>query len=128
MLRTALERLGDRGRRPCAPGAVLILLLLGLALADGLICGRAALGRTASWSFPIDDAYIYSNYVLSAGQGHLLQYNPGEPSGGVTSPGWFVLLWAGLPLTAPAGAGLTGLAPQVVRAADPALGALAGRL
>ena len=66
--------------------------------------------------------------MLSAGQGHWLQYNPGEPSGGIASPGWFLLLYAVLPLTAPLGAGLGHLAPQVVQAADPALAALAGRL
>src|SRR5262249_38828837 len=76
-------------------------LLLTLALGAGVICARAALGRTGSWSFPIDDAYIYGNYVLNAAQGRLLQYNPGEPSGGVTGPGWFLLLWAAYALTAP---------------------------
>ena len=59
--------------------------------------------RTGSWSFPLDDAYIYSNYALNAAHGYFLQYNPGEPSGGVTSTGWFLLLWALYSLTAPLG-------------------------
>ena len=104
------------------------LLLLGLAGAAGLICARAALGRTASWSFPIDDAYIYSNYVLAATQGQWLQYNPGEPSGGVTGPAWLLLLAAIYPLTAPLADLARTLAPQLVQTGDPALAATAGRL
>lgn len=104
------------------------LLLLGLAGAAGLICARAALGRTGSWSFPIDDAYIYSNYARAATQGQWLQYNPGEPSGGVTGAGWFLLLAAIDPLTAPLADLARGLAPQIVQTGDPALAAVAGRL
>jgi hypothetical protein len=104
------------------------LLLLGLAGAAGLICARAALGRTGSWSFPIDDAYIYSNYALAATQGQWLQYNPGEPSGGVTGPGWLLLLATAYPLTAPFADPARGLAPQLVQTGDPALAAVAGRL
>ena len=111
-----------------ARAGLLAVLVLGLAGAAGLICARAALGRTGSWSFPIDDAYIYSNYALAATRGQWLQYNPGEPSGGVTGPGWLLLLAAAYPLTAPFG-GLAGtLAPQMVQAGDPALAAVAGRL
>jgi hypothetical protein len=104
------------------------LLLLGLAGAAGLICARAALGRTGSWSFPIDDAYIYSNYARAAAQGQWLQYNPGEPSGGVTGPAWFLLLTLLYPLTAPVGDLARALAPQIVQTGDPALAAGAGRL
>src|SRR5438094_5107100 len=93
-------------------GPWLLLALVVLAGAEGLICGRAALGRTGSWSFPLDDAYIYSNYALNAAHGYFLQYNPGEPSGGVTSAGWFLLLWALYSLTAPLGQAASGLAPQ----------------
>jgi hypothetical protein len=104
------------------------LLLLGLAGAAGLICARAALGRTGSWSFPIDDAYIYSNYARAAAQGQWLQYNPGEPSGGVTGPAWFLLLTLLYPLSAPFGDLARALAPQIVQTGDPALAAVAGRL
>jgi hypothetical protein len=102
--------------------------LLALAGAAGLICARAALGRTGSWSFPIDDAYIYSNYALAATHGQWLQYNPGEPSGGVTGAAWLLLLTALTPLTAPLSDLARGLAPQIVQTGDPALAATAGRL
>lgn len=103
-------------------------MLLGLVAGTGVICARAALGRTGSWSFPIDDAYIYSNYARAATAGHWLQYNPGEPSGGVTGPAWLLLLTAVLPLTAPVADLARNLAPQIVQTADPALAATAGRL
>ncbi|HUS13825.1 MAG TPA: hypothetical protein VM536_02300, partial [Chloroflexia bacterium] len=98
------------------------------ALLDGLVCARAALGRTQSWSFPIDDAYIYANYARAAGAGQWFQYNPGEPSGGVTGLGWLLLLWAAHPLTALLGPVSAAFAPASVRDTDPALALEGGRL
>jgi len=99
-----------------------------LALLDGVLCARAGLGRTGSWSFPIDDAYIYSNYVLAAEAGHPFEYNPGERSGGVTGVGWMLLLWAAHPLTGVLGDAPATLAPAGVRAVDLHLAVEAGRL
>ncbi len=116
------------GRR--ATGLLLSAALL-LALLDGLICARAALGRTGSWAFPIDDAYIYTNYARALVAGHPFAYNypttPDELSGGVTGMGWMLLVAGAYPLTAVAGAAPAGLAPQVVQAQDPALALEAGR-
>src|SRR5947207_12451548 len=98
---------------------VLAASALLLALLDGLLCARASLGRTGSWSFPIDDAYIYSNYVRAGEAGQPFAYNyataPDERSGGVTSAGWLLLLWAAHPLTALLGPAPAGLAPATVR-------------
>jgi hypothetical protein len=53
-------------------------------------------------AFPIDDAYIYSNYVLNASGGDFFTYNLGETSGGMTSLGWYIICtlvyWILLPL------------------------------
>nr|MDQ2807928.1 hypothetical protein [Chloroflexota bacterium] len=111
-----------RGRRS---GLIVALLLAAL---DGLLCARAAEGRTGSWSFPIDDAYIYANYVRALEAGQPFQYNPGEASGGVTGPAWMFLLAAVHPLTALLGPAPAALAPRSVQAADPALALTAGRL
>jgi hypothetical protein len=129
-MRRVFEPWDDKAGRRSLPGgrAAFGALLLALALGAGVVCARAALGRTGSWSFPIDDAYIYGNYVLSAGEGRLLQYNPGEHSGGVTGPGWFVLLWGGYRLTAPLAGEAAAWAPAAVQTGDPALAAVAGRL
>ena len=99
-----------------------------IALLDGLLCARAGLGRTGSWSFPIDDAYIYANYVRGAESSGLFQYNPGERSGGVTGAGWMLLLLAAHPLTGLLGDAPAGLAPTAAQAALPATALAAGRL
>jgi len=104
------------------------LAALLIALLDGLLCARASFGRTGSWSFPIDDAYIYANYTRALLAGHPFQYNPGEVSGGVTGAGWMLLLATAEPLTHALGDLPAGLAPAAVRAADPATALVAGRL
>src|SRR5438128_2764621 len=75
--------------------------LVGVAVGCALAVGVASLRHTGSLAFPIDDGYIYSNYVLSASQGHLFSYNPGETSGGITSPGWYLLCTLAYLLLAP---------------------------
>jgi len=112
-------------RRGRLLGLVAALLLAAL---DGLLCARAAAGRSGSWSFPIDDAYIYANYVRALQAGQPFQYNPGETSGGVTGPAWMFLLAAVQPLTALLGSMPATLAPRSVQAADPALALTAGRI
>ncbi len=99
-----------------------------IALLDGLLCARAGLGRTGSWSFPIDDAYIYANYVRGAESSGLFEYNPGERSGGVTGAGWMLLLLIAHPLTGLLGNAPAGLAPAAAQAALPATALAAGRL
>jgi hypothetical protein len=114
-----------RVRRAIVALAAAALLI---ALLDGLICARAGFGRTGSWSFPIDDAYIYANYTRALLDGRPFQYNPGEVSGGVTGAGWMLLLATAEPLTHALGDLPAGLAPTAVRAADPATALVAGRL
>jgi hypothetical protein len=58
---------------------------------SALSLAAASLRHTGSLAFPIDDGYIYSNYVLSASQGHFFAYNIGETSGGITGLGWYLL-------------------------------------
>jgi hypothetical protein len=114
---------GRRGRIAAVAAAALLIALL-----DGLLCARAGLGRTGSWSFPIDDAYIYANYVRGAETSGLFQYNPGEQSGGVTGAGWMLLLLVAHPLTGLLGDAPAGLAPAAAQAAMPATALAAGRL
>ncbi len=87
----------------------------------------ASVRHTGSLAFPIDDAYIYSNYVLYAAHGHLFTYNDGELSGGITSFGWYVLCTLAYWLVSPLHDLLGVLAPPVVRA-DAALSAQAGHV
>jgi hypothetical protein len=111
-------------RVPLLPAAALALLAAGCAAAVGIASAR----HTGSLAFPIDDAYIYSNYVLSASQGHLFTYDPGELSGGITGLGWYVILLPTYWLLAPFHALLGGLAPAAVRQQDMELADQAGHL
>ncbi len=119
-LRGLFETGGGRG--------LLVAAAVLLAVLDALLCARAALGRTGSWSFPIDDAYIYANYARALAAGQPFQYNPGEISGGVTGPAWMILTAAVQPLTALLGPAPAALAPAAVQAGDPTLALTAGRL
>src|SRR3954447_12424508 len=97
--------------RRLLPALSLGLLSLGCALAVGFASAR----HTGSLAFPIDDAYIYSNYALQASQGHFFTYNPGETSGGITGLGWYILLTLAYWLLSPFQSLLGGLAPAIVR-------------
>lgn len=92
-----------------------------LTAALGVLCvgavGLAAVRHTGSLAFPIDDGYIYSNYVLAASQGHPFTYNIGETSGGITGLGWYLLCLLFYGLLAPFHDLLGGLAPAAVRGA-----------
>jgi hypothetical protein len=92
-----------------------------------LAVGLASARHTGSLAFPIDDAYIYSNYVLAAAKGHPFSYNPGETSGGITSLGWYLLCTLSYWILAPFQAWLGGLAAPVVRE-QPELAMQAGHL
>ncbi len=74
----------------------------------------ASLRHTGSLAFPIDDGYIYSNYVLAAAQGHPFTYNLGQVSGGVTGLGWYILCTLSYWLLAPFHSLLGGLAPAPI--------------
>src|SRR5437764_1396485 len=106
---------------------VLPASLAGVALLSCLALAAASLRHTSSLAFPIDDGYIYSNYVLSAAHGHFFTYNAGEASGGITSAGWYLLstlfYWLLLPFHSLLGA----LAPPAVTGAS-ALANEAGHL
>lgn len=103
------------------------LLIAGVALLCALALAVASLRHTGSLAFPIDDAYIYSNYVAAAAQGHFFTYNPGETSGGITGLGWHLLCLATYVLLAPFHSLFGGLAPALV-SDKPALAAQAGHL
>lgn len=84
------------------PGRAWYVSLALLAIGCALALGAASLRHTSSVAFPIDDAYIYSNYVLNASGGDFFTYNQGETSGGMTSLGWYIICtlmyWILLPL------------------------------
>jgi len=102
-------------------------LLVALAALCSLGVGAASLRHSGSLAFPIDDGYIYSNYVLAASQGHAFTYNLGETSGGITGLAWYLICIISYTLLAPFHAWLGGLAPLDVQA-DAALAAQAGHL
>jgi hypothetical protein len=78
-------------------------------------------------AFPIDDGYIYSNYVLSASQGHFFTYNLGQTSGGITGVGWYLLCLVAYILLAPFHSLLAIFGPPTFDA-DSVLAAQAGHL
>lgn len=94
-------------------GGLLIVVL-------GFLCSLAVMGaslkHTGSLGFPLDDGYIYSNYVLNASQGHFFTYNLGETSGGITGLGWYLLLVLCYFLLSPFSGSLGGLSTATVRA------------
>ncbi|HYP39580.1 MAG TPA: hypothetical protein VEX13_04400 [Chloroflexia bacterium] len=102
------------------------LLVLLAALCAGAV-SLASLRHTGSLAFPIDDGYIYSNYVLSASQGHFFTYNLGQTSGGITGVGWYLLCVATYILLAPFHSLLAILGPPTFDA-DSALATQAGHL
>ena len=91
------------------------LILPPLSVACCLAVALASLRHTGSLAFPIDDGYIYSNYVLSAAQGSFFSYNAGETSGGITGFAWYVLCTLAYWLLTPFHSILEGLAPPLVR-------------
>jgi hypothetical protein len=97
-------------RIPLLPAAALGVLAFACSAAVGFASAR----HTGSLAFPIDDAYIYSNYVLSASQGHPFTYNAGEVSGGITGLAWYIMLLLAYWLLAPFHTLLGGLAPDTV--------------
>ncbi|MEO5953005.1 MAG: hypothetical protein ABIQ44_11125 [Chloroflexia bacterium] len=99
-----------------------------LAVVCALAVCFASLRHTGSLSFPIDDGYIYSNYVLSGAQGHLFTYNAGETSGGITSLGWYILCIVAYWLLIPLHGLLGGLAPIEVQTASADLAGQTGHL
>src|SRR5688500_7567533 len=90
-------------------------LLVILALMCALAVALASLRHTGSLAFPIDDGYIYSNYVLAAVQGAPFTYNSGELSGGITGLGWYLLTGVAYAIVAPFYALLGMLAPPLFR-------------
>jgi hypothetical protein len=103
------------------------LLIAGVALLCALALAVASLRHTGSLAFPIDDGYIYSNYVAAGAQGQFFTYNPGETSGGITGLGWYLLCLVAYGLLAPLHSLFGGLAPTLV-SGDAPLAAQAGHL
>lgn len=91
-------------------------LLVVVAVLSCAAVALASLRHTGSIAFPIDDAYIYSNYVAQAATGHLFTYNPGETSGGITGLGWYLLCTLSYWLIAPLHVILGGLGPGIMQA------------
>src|SRR6266487_2011631 len=102
-------------------------LLAVLAVLACTAVAAASLRHTGSLAFPIDDAYIYSNYVLEAAQGHPFTYNPGETSGGITGVGWYLVCTVFYLILSPMHGILAGFGPPVVQS-DSALSSQAGHL
>lgn len=89
-------------------------MLVAVAFLSVLSVAFASLRHTGSIAFPVDDGYIYSNYVASAVQGHAFSYNPGETSGGITGLGWWILCTVAYVLLAPFHDLLGALGPPAV--------------
>ena len=69
-----------------------------LLLAVSLVVVGAYLGYSASTGyngFPLDDAWIHQVYARNLTQNGEWAFNPGQPSGGSTSPLWSLILAAG---------------------------------
>ncbi|HVP38203.1 MAG TPA: hypothetical protein VMS93_03360 [Candidatus Saccharimonadales bacterium] len=62
---------------------------------------RSSLAAEGRLGFPLDDSYIHFQFARNLAHGHGLSFNPGEPSPGVTSPLWVLLLAAAQLLGAP---------------------------
>ena len=103
-------------------------IVAALAVLCSLAFLFANLRHTQSLSFPVDDGFIYSNYVLGASTGHPFDYNPGEASGGITGLGWLLVCTLAYWLLAPFHALLGGLAPPEVQAASASLAQQTGHL
>ncbi len=88
-------------------------LLVALAVLCALAVAVASLRHTGSLAFPIDDGYIYSNYVLAASHGEPFTYNSGELSGGITGIGWYLLSLVAYTLLAPLHAFLGSIGPPL---------------
>jgi hypothetical protein len=102
----------------------------GLVAVAGLSCvgvGVASLRHSGSLAFPIDDGYIYSNYVLAASQGHFFTYNLGETSGGITGLAWYILSTLSYTRLVPFHGLLGGLAPLYLQS-DASIAMQAGHL
>ena len=101
--------------------------LVALAALCSIGVAAASLRHSGSLAFPIDDGYIYSNYVLAASQGQPFTYNPGEQSGGITGLAWYIVSTLSYVVLAPFQGLLGGLAPPIVQA-DAPLAMRAGHL
>lgn len=71
----------------------LVLLVVCAALSGTfLLVNRLAVPGLSAPGFPIDDGYIYSNYVREGAKGLLFHYTPAEASGGITGLLWYFAL------------------------------------
>lgn len=103
------------------------VFIAAVALLCALALAVASLRHTGSLAFPIDDSYIYSNYVAAGAQGQFFTYNPDETSGGITGLGWYLLCIVAYWLLAPFHSLFAGLAPTLV-SDNSVLAAQAGHL
>ncbi len=67
------------------------LLLFSLPVIVGLFYATAGL----HFSYTPDDTYIYLQFARNVGAGHGVGFNPGEPTYGVTSPLWMLIIALG---------------------------------
>ncbi len=70
----------------------LLLIAVSLAVVGGYLGYSAFSGYSG---FPLDDAWIHQVYARNLIQRGEWSFNPGQPSGGSTSPLWSILLAAG---------------------------------
>lgn len=75
--------------------------LLALLIVLQALSAALYLGKTDSFGFPLDDAWIHQIYARNLGLHGMLAFNPGQPSTGSTSFGWTLLLAAGYWLRIP---------------------------
>jgi hypothetical protein len=67
------------------------LLLFSLPVIVGLFYATAGL----HFSYTPDDTYIYLQFARNVGEGHGVSFNAGEPTYGVTSPLWMLVIALG---------------------------------
>lgn len=77
---------------------ILILAAIGLAVTGGFLGVSAYSGY---FGFPLDDAWIHQVYARNLVMQGEWAFNPGQPSGGSTSPLWSILLAVGYLLRLP---------------------------
>jgi hypothetical protein len=73
----------------------LILIAASILVISGYLLTSAQAGFSG---FPLDDAWIHQVYARNLAERGEWAFNPGQPSGGSTSPLWSLLLAAGLAL------------------------------
>ncbi len=89
---TAAERLRYSGSMSSLMRWILRAVVFGAAVTMAISWGVESYRSAGRLGFPMDDPYIHFQYARSLATGHGLDFNPGEPSPGATSPLWVGIL------------------------------------